>query len=81
MHMPTDYVGNLLNNHIIQAVNRVFATRQSMPKPKRRGPAWFDRECRDKRSVAIRAGEKDETVKDFAGLMDKSKMYKACNQT
>ena len=78
---PTDYVGNLLNNHIIQAVNRVLATRQSMPKPKQRGLVWFDRECRDKRSAAIRPGERAETEKDFADLIDKSKMYKACKQT
>ena len=78
---PTDDVGNLLNNHIIQAVNKVFASRQSMPKSKRRGPAWFDRECRDKRSAVIRAGERAETAKDFADLIDKSKSYKACKQT
>ena len=52
-----------------------------MPKPKQRGPAWFDRECRDKWSASIHADERAETAKYFADLIDKSKMYKACKQT
>ena len=46
----------------------------------RKGPGWYDSECRQLRSEAIRAGERVETDIDYHNLLEKSRSYKACKQ-
>ena len=42
------------NDYVNQACERVCNLRKAKPHKKRRGPAWFDPECRSKRSEALR---------------------------
>ena len=78
--LPANEVAKSLTDYLTQAIDRVYPKRTTRPRPRRRGPAWFDRECREKRGEAVRAGERAETASDFEYLDNKTKAYRTCKQ-
>ena len=69
-----------LTNYITQAADRLFERNTSKPLTSKRGPGWYDNECRQLRSEAIKAGERVITDCDHRMLIEKSRAYKACKQ-
>ena len=57
-----DTVVSNFSNYISQACERTFVLRQ-IKVQQRHGvrPAWYDRECRDKRAEVVRGGERATT--------------------
>ena len=47
--LPANEVAKSLTDYLTQAIDCVYPKRTTNPLPMRRGPAWFDRECREKR--------------------------------
>ena len=69
-----------LNEFIKQAADRTFDKIKRRNSKDCNGPVWYDHECRELRSEAIKAGEPASTEYDFQNLINKSKAYKACKQ-
>ena len=78
--LPANVVAKSLTDYLTQAIDRVYPKRTTRPCPRRRGQAWFDRECREKRREAVRAGQRAETASDFEYLDNKTKAHKTCKQ-
>ena len=75
----SDEVAECFNKYISQACERVCKT-ERVKGHRSRGVAWFDRECREKRVEAIKAGERVESDADFNTLNIKCKEYRSLKQ-
>ena len=78
----TNGVAVALNTYIKQACKRAcHVTRYPSKSPKSiRGSRWYDKECRIKRSQAVKAGERIVTCEQRVEMLDKCKEYRACKQ-
>ena len=74
-------IGVHLNEYVCQAINRVCPAREISNKHKtRNGPSWFDRECRQLRSEALKLSERAVTNAERDTAMDVCKQYRAKKQ-
>ena len=69
----TDIVANKFDQYIAQACDRV-STKVPCVRRNEKGPAWYDSECRPKRSQAIEAGER------VTGPEQKQRQLAACRE-
>ena len=78
----TNMVAELFMAYLTQAVDRVctVSTTTGRAKFKVNGAPWFDRECREKRSLAIEAGHRVECDKDREIQIAACKDYRAHKQ-
>ena len=76
----TDLVAELFSAYLSQAVDRVCTGATITNRAKSNGAPWFDRECRDKRSIAIKAGHRVECDKDKENQIKACKDYRAHKQ-
>ena len=74
-----DIVAGKLDLYISQACERAFS-RTSCVRENKKGPAWFDSECRLKRSLAIKAGEGVANTEQKQRQQDARRRYRACKQ-
>lgn len=75
----TDCVAQSFSYFVKQACDRSLVSKRVNPS-RPTGPTWFDRECRQSRSIAIRAGERLETVKDRERAVQKCREYRSFKQ-
>ena len=71
--MPANEVAKSLTDYLTQAFDRVYPKLATRPRPRRRGPAWFNQECKERRGEAVRVSERAETTSDFEYLNKKTK--------
>ena len=69
-----------LTEYITQAADRVFEKKVVKPSKSRKSPGWYDKECRQLRGEAVKAGERTISDGDIRDLLQKSQAYKACKQ-
>ena len=74
-----DIVAGKLDLYISQACERAFS-RTSCVRKNKKGPAWFDYECRLKRSLAVKAGERVTNREQKHRQQDACRRYRACKQ-
>ena len=80
-HKCTNAVAKAFNLYIEQACQRACQISQSIHRTrKKRGPAWYDKECRIKRSRAIKTGERVVTQEQNLKHESCCKEYQACKQ-
>ena len=58
----TNRVASAFNEYVTQAVDRVCIISKPTGRVKNKGAPWFDKECRQKRAVAIQAGHRVESI-------------------
>ena len=77
-----DRVARLFNTFFIKSCKAVLKTKKSrkLRKRKYKRIKFFDKECRQKRVDAIKAGARVTTHSDRMNLIAKTKAYKACIQ-
>ena len=69
------------NDYVNQACERVCNLRKAKPHKKRRGPAWFDPECRFKRSEALRLCDlASRDIEQITSAVQSCISYKATKQ-
>ena len=73
----TNFVAELFSAYLLQAVDHVCTASTTVNRVKFNGVPWFDRECRDKRSIAIKAGHRVENEKDRGNKIKACKDYRA----
>ena len=76
----TNSIAFAFNSYIEQACKRTCPVKTTHGTRKARGPRWYDRECRNKRSQAIKAGERAATNEELTNLKEKCNEYRACKQ-
>ena len=76
----TNSIASAFNSYIEQACKRTCPVKTTHGTRKARGPRWYDRECRNKRSQAIKAGERAVTNEELTNLKEKCNEYRACKQ-
>ena len=75
----TNDVAVALNSYIEQACERVCPV-SFLSKGQNKGPRWCDKECRIKRSQAVKAGERIKTAAERDEMLEKCREYRACKQ-
>ena len=79
--VSTDHVANAVNAFVGQACERACTTKSNaFVKHKYKGPGWYDKECRLKRSQAVKAGERVETDEQRIELENRCREYRSCKQ-
>ena len=73
-------VANRFDQYMSQACDRVLTRVPCTRKNKKRGPAWYDSECRLKRSLAIRAGERVTNPTQRENQLAACREYRATKQ-
>ena len=73
-------VAGKLDDYISQACQRVFQYGPHTRRVTKYVPPWFDNECRLKRSLAVRAGERISSLEDKDKQMTLCRAYRACKQ-
>ena len=76
----TDIVAAAVNSFLEQACRRTFPLHISQRLRNNRKPCWYDKECRNKRSQAIKAGERVVTVEQKKYFKEKCNEYRSCKQ-
>ena len=76
---PPNDVAVTFNEYHSQACQRVCSLKRVNLRT-RLGPAWFDKECKEKRIEAIKAGENVNNEEDRAHLAIKCREYRALKQ-
>ena len=76
----TDVVASKFDSLLSQACQRVFDFREARQKPHTVKAKWYDKECVELRSKAVKAGERVESSHDKQMLADACKKYRACKQ-
>ena len=71
---------NTANELICQAADRVFEVTRGKRAYKSSGPKWYDAECRNIRSSAVKAGERVHSQADMDNLSEKCRQYRAYKQ-
>ena len=77
--VDTNTVAEYFDFNISQACERAF-NRARYTRKNKKGPVWFDPECRSKRSIAIKAGERVTTQEQKQRHVHACREYKACKQ-
>jgi len=78
--MRTNDLANAMNQFMFQALDRVCHTRKSTHKRQNKGPRWYDKELRPKRSAAVKAGERAAKSGDNATAIKLCKEYRSDKQ-
>ena len=79
--VSTDHVANAVNALVGQACERACTTKSNaFVKHKYKGPGWYDKECRLKRSQAVKAGERVVTDEQRIELENRCREYRSCKQ-
>ena len=73
-------VASLFNKYLTQAAERVFRTTSSTGRGKCHRVPWFERECRDKRYLAIKSGHRVESSHDRDMQIAACRAYRATKQ-
>ena len=76
----TDEVAGHFDNFINQACQRLFPLKKCKPGKKVTNTTWFDKECKELRSLAVKSGERIETEFDRVNQHKACARYKACKQ-
>ena len=76
----TNKVAHAANDLICQAADRVFEVTRGKRAYKSSGPKWDDAECRNMRSIAVKAGERVHSQTDRDNLSEKCRQYRAYKQ-
>ena len=74
----TNFVAELFIAYPLQAADRVCTASTTVNKAKFNGAPWFERECRDKRSIAIKAGHRVDSY-EWCPLREISRAIFACS--
>ena len=74
------FIARRLDQYISQACKRTFRYKININKQGRKYPAWYDVECRDKRSLAIKAGERVTHATEKEQQDAACREYRACKQ-
>ena len=77
-HVDTDIVARSFSDYLTQAYDRIFYTKKVKPRKSR--SVWFDRECKDMRTKAVKAGERAITCDEQNYLINCCREYRACKQ-
>ena len=75
-----EIIARRLDQYISQACKRTFRYKINTNKQGRKYPAWYDAECRDKRSLAIKAGERVTNATEKEQQDAACREYRACKQ-
>ena len=75
-----DTVAGQFDDYITQACKRTFRQEFKKHKGNKKGPAWYDAECRHKRALAIQAGERVLNDKDRKKQTVACRQYRTCKQ-
>ena len=75
-----DTVAGHFDDYITQACKRTFRQECKKHKGNKKGPAWYDAECRHKRALAIQAGERVLNDKDREKQTVACRQYRSCKQ-
>ena len=75
-----DTVADHFDKYISQACERTFRQKSRKHKANKKGPAWYDAECRHKRAIAIQAGERVLSDKDREQQTVACSQYRTCKQ-
>ena len=78
--VDTNTVASHFSDYITQAVERVCRTSTSTNRAKSNGAPWFDKECRNKRALAIQAGHNVECAEDRQMQIEACRDYRAHKQ-
>ena len=62
-----------LTEYIMQAADRAFEKQVAKPSKTRKCPGWYDKECRQLRGEAVKAGERAASGDDVRNLLQKSR--------
>ena len=73
-------VAGLFSLYLSQAIERVCQTSKPAGRAKSNGAPWFDKECKEKRSLAMQAGHRVECNADREMHMVACKNYRALEQ-
>ena len=72
----SNQVASKFDKYINQAIGRVCDVIKDKPH-KQRGPIWFDKECKIKRHLVIKAGERVKTKDNNVNLVNRCCEYRA----
>ena len=75
-----DTVARHFDEYISQACERTFRQESHKHKGNKKGPAWYDAECRHKRALAIQAGERVLNDNDREKQTVACRQYRTCKQ-
>ena len=75
-----DTVARKLDQYISQACKRTFEQNKYMNERNRKCPVWYDAECRNKRSFAIKAGERVTNAFEKGQQDMACREYRTCKQ-
>ena len=79
--LSTNDVADAFGNYSHQAIDRTFATRKTnAPVCSKKGPKWYDRELRLKRSAARKAGENNLQGTGNGDLVTLCREYRSTKQ-
>ena len=76
----TNAVAAKFDSFITQACQRTFDMKETYFKKRYEKAKWFDAECLELRSQAVKAGERSHTAQDKHRLNKACKDYRACKQ-
>ena len=76
----TNGVASAFNEYVTQAVDRVCVISKPTGRVKNNGAPWFDKECRQKRAVAIQAGHRVESIGDRQTQIEACRQYRTHTQ-
>ena len=76
----TNRVAFAFNEYVTQAVDRVCIISKPTGRVKDKGAPWFNKECRQKRTVAIQAGHRVESTEDRQTQIEACRQYRAHKQ-
>ena len=76
----SEHVAKLLNNLVTQACDKVCEKSAPAARCRPNSAPWYDNECRQKRSLAIKAGERIYNEREREILAKACKSYRSCKQ-
>ena len=76
----TDIVAHAMNQYLSQALDRVCPRKASNHQRFKNGPRWYDRELRNKRSAAVKAGEQAAMCGDNTMAFRYCREYRSARQ-
>ena len=76
----TNRVASAFNKYVTEAVERVSKISKPTGRVKNKGAPWFDKECRQKRAVAIQAGHWVESIVDRQTQIEACRHYRTHKQ-
>ena len=76
----SEHVAKLLNNLVTQACDKVFEKSAPATRCRPNSAPWYDNQCRQKRSLSIKAGERIYNESEREILAKACKSYRSCKQ-